>query len=71
MDEIRGDCGQSTQSMSRAMMEDRRKQISFDRRKELQDLSQEAADWIVAHNIQPHELCLFKNMVAQRTDVRD
>lgn len=45
--------------------------ISFDRRKELVHLAEEAANWIVAHNVKQHELCMFKSAVGMIVDSRN
>ena len=49
--------------MGKVIEAQRPKTINLDRRKELAKLAMEAADWMVAHNVLPHEQCLFKSMV--------
>jgi hypothetical protein len=67
MKEDPGDCGEVMVGQIRP----HRKSIGVDRRKELLHLAEQGADWIVAHNIASHELCLFRQFVEALVDTRE
>jgi hypothetical protein len=51
-----GDCQTEARSS-------RRNGFDFNRRKELNALAVDAAEWVLRHNIRPEEFCKFNSMV--------